>query len=95
LLVRSRTIRLCTIAVNVFTAGGTTNWTQLEGFLDPVFNQTTDPKVANERVLFVGGKAKVMTAIGRLNSTYMIADGQTSVMACNSLRSRLLVALSA
>lgn len=66
-------------AVNVFTAGGTTNWTQLEGFLDPVFNQTTDPKVANERVLFVGGTArKVLTAIGRLNSTYMIVDGQTS-----------------
>ena len=66
-------------AVNVNTAGGTTNYTQLEGFLDPVFNQTTDPKVANERVLFVGGTAKrVINNIGRLNGTYYIVDGQTS-----------------
>ena len=66
-------------AVNVNTAGATTNYTQLEGFLDPVFNQTTDPKVANERVLFVGGVAKkVITAIGRLNGQYQLVDGQTS-----------------
>ena len=66
-------------AVNVNTAGGTTNYTQLEGFLDPVFNQATDPKVANERVLFVGGSAKrVINNIGRLNGTYYIVDGQTS-----------------
>jgi len=66
-------------AVNVNTAGGTTNYTQLEGFLDPVFNQATDPKVANERVLFVGGTAKrVINNIGRLNGTYYLSDGQTS-----------------
>ncbi len=66
-------------AANVNTAGGTTNYTQLEGFLDPVFNQTTDPKVANERVLFVGGAAKrVLNNIGRLNGTYFITDGQTN-----------------
>jgi len=66
-------------AVNVNAAGGTTNYTQLEGFLDPVFNQATDPKVANERVLFVGGAAhRVINNIGRLNGTYYIADGQTS-----------------
>ena len=66
-------------AVNVNTAGATTNYTQLEGFLDPVFNQSTDPKVANERVLFVGGTArKVINNIGRLNGTYYIVDGQTS-----------------
>jgi hypothetical protein len=66
-------------AANSFTAGGTTNYTQLEGFLDPVFNQTTDPKVANERVLFVGGTAhRVINNIGRLNGQYFIADGQTS-----------------
>lgn len=64
---------------NLNTAGGTTNYTQLEGFLDPVFNQATDPKVANERVLFVGGIAKrVINNIGRLNGTYFIVDGQTS-----------------
>lgn len=64
---------------NVSTAGSTTNYTQLEGFLDPVFNQTTDPKGANERVLFVGGTAKkVLNNIGRLNGTYQMMDGQTS-----------------
>lgn len=66
-------------AANISTAGATTNYTQLEGFLDPVFNQSTDPKVANERVLFVGGTAKkVLNNIGRLNGTYFISDGQTS-----------------
>lgn len=66
-------------AVNVNTAGSTTNYTQLEGFLDPVSNQTTDPKVANERVLFCGGTAKkVLTAIGRLNGLYQMVDGQTN-----------------
>lgn len=66
-------------ATNISTAGGTTNYTQLEGFLDPVFNQATDPKVANERVLFVGGAAKrVLNNIGRLNGTYYMVDGQTS-----------------
>lgn len=67
------------VTPNVNTAGATTNYTQLEGFLDPVFNQATDPKVANERVLFVGGAAKrVLNNIGRLNGTYFIADGQTN-----------------
>lgn len=66
-------------ATNVNTAGSTTNFTQLEGFLDPVFNQTTDPKISNERVLFVGGAAKrVLTAIGRLNGIYQMVDGQTN-----------------
>lgn len=65
--------------VNSFTAGGTTNWTQLEGFLDPVFNQATDPKGAPERVLFCGGTAKkVLNNIGRLNGTYQLMDGQTN-----------------
>lgn len=66
-------------AANVTTAGGTTNYTQLEAMLDPVFNQTTDPKVANERVLFTGGTGKkVLNNIGRLNGTYYMVDGQTS-----------------
>jgi hypothetical protein len=65
--------------VNSFTCGSTTNWTQLESFLDPVFNQTTDPKGANERVLFVGGTAKlVLNNIGRLNGVYQLLDGQTN-----------------
>lgn len=66
-------------AANVTTAGATTNFTQLETYLDPLFNQSTDPKVANERVLFVGGSAKkVINKIGMLNGTYQIMDGQTS-----------------
>ena len=65
--------------VNSFTAGGTTNWTQLEGYLDKVFDQATDPKGAAERVLFVGGAAKVvLNNIGRLNGTYQLMDGQTN-----------------
>lgn len=66
-------------STNSFTAGATTNFTQLQGFLDPVFDQTTDPKGANERVLFVGGAAKVViNEIGRLNGTYHLVDGQTN-----------------
>lgn len=65
--------------VNNTTAGATTNFTQLETALDPVFNQATDPKVGNERVLFVGGGSrKVLNNIGRLNSTYYIQNGQTN-----------------
>ena len=64
---------------NVTTAGGTTNYTQFEAAFDPLFNQATDPKVANERVMFVGGVAKkVINNIGRLNGTYYMVDGQTS-----------------
>lgn len=64
---------------NVFPAGATTNYTELENMLDPMFNQATDPKVANERVLFVGGTArKVINKIGRLTGEYQIVDGQTS-----------------
>lgn len=66
-------------AANVTTAGATTTYTQLEAALDPVFNQATDPKVANERVMFVGGTAKlVLNNIGRLNGTYQMVDGQTT-----------------
>lgn len=66
-------------AANVTTLGSTTTFTQLETALDPMFNQSTDPKVANERILFVGGVAKrILTAIGRMNGTYYITDGQTS-----------------
>jgi hypothetical protein len=66
-------------AANVTVAGATTNYTQFEAAFDPCFNQTTDPKVANERILFVGGTAKkVINNIGRLNGTYYMMDGQTS-----------------
>lgn len=64
-------------AVNSFTAGSTTNWTQLLGYLDPVFNQATNPKGSTERLLFTGGTSKlVLNEIGRLNGTYQLMDGQ-------------------
>ena len=64
---------------NVSVAGATTNYDQLLGFLDPVFDQSTDPKIANERVLFCGGSAlNVINGIGRLHGQYEIVEGQTS-----------------
>lgn len=66
-------------AGNIHAAGSTTNATQLEAMLDPVFDQTTDPKHANERILFVGSKAMViLNQIARKNGTYQLMDGQTS-----------------
>lgn len=66
-------------SANLTVAGSTTSYTQFEAAFDPAFNQATDPKVANERVMFVGGTAKkVINNIGRLNGTYYMVDGQTS-----------------
>lgn len=65
-------------AVNVFPAGATTTYTQLEDMLDPTLNQTTDPKTGNERLIFVGAKAhRVINNIGRLNGEYQLLHGQT------------------
>ena len=66
-------------ANNVTTLGSTTSWTQLEAALDPAFNQMTDPKVPNMRVLFVGGTARrVIHQVCRLNSSYFITGQETS-----------------
>jgi hypothetical protein len=63
---------------NITTLGGTTNFTQLETALDPVFNVRTDQQVGNERLMFVGGVARrILNNIGRLNGTYMLTQGQT------------------
>lgn len=60
-------------------ADNATNYTELEAMLDPVSNQATDPKGANERLLFCGGTAiRTINAIGRLNGTYQLVDGQTN-----------------
>lgn len=65
-------------AGNITTLGATTTWTQLEAALDPAFNQVTDPKNPNMRVLFVSGPARrIIHAICRLNSSYYI-QGQTT-----------------
>lgn len=66
---------------NIFTAGGTTTYPQLEGFLDPLFNQTTDAKVGNNRMLYIGGTArKVIHQIARLatGTSYEITSGETA-----------------
>lgn len=64
---------------NVFPAGSTTTNDQLEAFIDPVFDQSTDPKVANQRVMFVGGKTRVvLNNIGKKSGVYQLMDGQTS-----------------
>ena len=63
----------------ITTLGATTNFTQLETALDPMFNTRTDVSATNERVAFVGGTAlRVINNIGRLNGTYYLVDGQTS-----------------
>lgn len=63
---------------NVTTLGGTTNWTQLEAALDPVFQTVTDPKGGNIRTMFVGGTARrVLHNIARLNSSYQITTAET------------------
>ncbi len=66
-------------AGNITTLGATTNYTQLEAALDPVFQQNTDPMNPNQRILFVGGVARrVIHNIARLNSTYYVQQQETS-----------------
>ena len=64
---------------NISVAGGTTTYTQLENMLDPLFNFQSDPRMAMERWLFVGGTAlRTINQIGRLSGQYFIVDGQTN-----------------
>lgn len=66
-------------SANVSTAGATTTYAQLEGFLDPCFNQVSDPTASTERILFVGSNArKVINGIGRISGQYQIVDGQSN-----------------
>lgn len=64
---------------NVSTCAPTTNWTQLEGYLDLSLETVTDPKGGNIRTMFVGGTARrVIHNIARLNSTYQITTNETA-----------------
>ena len=64
---------------NITTAGATTNFTQLEAALDPMFATTSNPKASGMRVLFVGGTAhRVINNIGRLNGTYQMRQDETT-----------------
>lgn len=62
---------------NISTAGATTNYDQLEGFLD--LSQTTvTAGSTNERLLLCGNNAyKVLNGIGRKSGQYQIVQGQT------------------
>jgi hypothetical protein len=65
------------ITTNVTAAGGTTNWTQLDAFLQGVFSKNIKGK-PNERIAFTGnGGLSVVQQIARLNSTVFIEAGQT------------------
>lgn len=66
-------------ANNLHQAAATTNYTQLEAMLNPVFDYTVDGMHGNVRSLFVGGTAlQVINEIGRLSGSYQITHGQTS-----------------
>jgi hypothetical protein len=64
---------------NITTFAAPITWAALNNALDIVFNVTSDPKIANERVLFVGGTAlQVINEVCRRNGNYQLMDGQTS-----------------
>lgn len=65
---------------NVYTAQTAgTDANTLEDYLDPSFNQTTDPTYGNSRILFAGGVAiRAINQIGMLNGSYELVDGQTN-----------------
>lgn len=69
-----------TSQVNVRTANSAgTDANTLEDYLDPSFNQTTDPTFGNSRVIFAGGTAiRAINQIGMLNGDYQLVDGQTN-----------------
>lgn len=63
---------------NVVTAGGTTNYAQLVGFVEPYFSQTSNLGNTKERVMFLDSQAnRVMNEIGRL-SEQVIMDLRTT-----------------
>jgi hypothetical protein len=64
------------ITTNITVAGGTTNWTQLDAFLQAIFSKNIKGK-PNERIAFTGNAGlSVINQIARLNSTTYIYPGQ-------------------
>jgi hypothetical protein len=64
---------------NVFAAGGTTSYTQLETMLNKCFDTIANGRNGNVRTAFVGGTARtVINNIGRASGQYQIIDGQTN-----------------
>lgn len=67
------------VPANVFAAGATTTYTQLEVMLDATLNTITEGRSTNERVIYLGGGAfRVINNIGRLNSSYQIVNGESN-----------------
>lgn len=65
------------ITTNVTAAGATTNWTQMDAFLQTIFSKNIKGK-PNERIAFTGNAGlSVINSIARLNSTTYIEPGQT------------------
>jgi hypothetical protein len=63
---------------NISPAGATTNYTQLNAFLDKCFDKAVNSRMGTERALFVGAQAlRVINEIGRKNGTYQLVQGQT------------------
>lgn len=59
-------VRRLAPAANTTTAGGTTNYDQLETAFDPMFNTNGGGKSGNVRTAFCGGDAiKIINKIGR------------------------------
>ena len=73
------TVRRLAPAANTTTAGATTDYKQLEGMLNPVFDTIANGRDGNNRLIFVGGTGRtVINDIGRFSGQYQIMDGQTS-----------------
>ena len=65
------------ITTNVTAAGGTTNWTQVDAFLQGVFEKNIKG-APNERIAFCGnGAIAVLNQIARADSDVNISVGQT------------------
>lgn len=66
-------------AANIFTAGATTTWTQLEAMLEPTLNQQMTDATSSKRTMFCGYKAmQVINNICRLNGTMDLVTRQSN-----------------
>lgn len=73
------TVRRLAPADNTSSAGSTTDYSQLQTYLNPCFNTQANGRNGNRRILFVGGTARtVINDVGRKSGSYYIVDGQTN-----------------
>ncbi len=71
-------VRRMAPVANTNTAGGTTTFAQLEGFLNPTVDSQIRGREGTMRTLFVGGAAKtVLNNIGKTTGQYQMVQGQT------------------